>query len=338
MLSFFLNERMKRLFVLLLLVLSLFPSCNKQEELKIGVAVYDFNDSFISEVRKAIIACSENDIPVTIVDAGGRQQKQNEQIEQLIKEGYSVIIINSVDRTASGVLIDKCMQNDVPLVFINREPVKDDMAKWDEVYYVGARAEDSGRMAGELMASYWLTHPEADKNNDGVMQYVVIKGETGHQDTELRTEYFIETLLEKNIMLEKLHEDTGDWSRSGGYDAMSSFILHSGDRIEAVFANNDDMALGALEALQENGYFSSKGFVPVIGIDGTPAGKAALENGMLLGTVFNDAENQGRAAYNIAKMLAEGKKPTSENIGYDIIDNRYVWIPYRPLPGIILSR
>ena len=260
MLSFFLDERMKRLFVLLLLVLSLFSSCNKQEELKIGVAVYDFNDSFISEVRKAIVACSENDIPVTIVDAGGRQQKQNEQIEQLIKEGYSAIIINSVDRTASGVLIDKCMQNDVPLVFINREPVKDDMAKWDEVYYVGARAEDSGRMAGELMASYWLTHPEADKNNDGVMQYVVIKGETGHQDTELRTEYFIETLLEKNIMLEKLHEDTGDWSRSGGYDAMSSFILHSGDRIEAVFANNDDMALGALEALQENGYFSSKGF------------------------------------------------------------------------------
>ena len=318
MLSFFLDERMKRLFVLLLLVLILFSSCDQQEELKIGVAVYDFNDSFISEVRKAIVACSENDIPVTIVDAGGRQQKQNEQIEQLIKEGYSAIIINSVDRTASGVLIDKCMQNDVPLVFINREPVKDDMAKWDEVYYVGARAEDSGRMAGELMASYWLSHPEADKNNDGVMQYVVIKGETGHQDTELRTEYFIETLLEKNIMLEKLHEDTGDWSRSGGYDAMSSFILHSGDRIEAVFAN--------------------KGFVPVIGIDGTPAGKAALENGMLLGTVFNDAENQGRAAYNIAKMLAEGKKPTSENIGYDIIDNRYVWIPYRPLPGIILSR
>ena len=182
--------------------------------------------------------------------------------------------MNSVDRTASGVLIEKCRQSGVPLVFFNREPVKEDMAKWDKVYYVGARAEDSGRMAGDILADYWLMHPGMDRNGDGVLQFVVIRGETGHQDTELRTEYFIETLLDHSIPLEKLHEDTGLWSREKGYEVMKSFISRSGDAIEAVFANNDDMALGAIEALQEAGYFGSKGYMPVIGIDGTPTGRA----------------------------------------------------------------
>ena len=319
--------------VLIALIFIFLASCSSDEELKIGVSVYDFSDSFITEIRNAILESSEGDIPVTIVDAARRQQTQNEQIEKFIEEGYSAIIVNSVDRTASWVLIEKCRQNNVPLVFINREPVKDDMAKWDKVYYVGAKAEDSGIMAGEIMADYWFSHPEADRNGDGILQFVVIKGETGHQDTELRTEYFIETLISEGIPLEKLHEDTGRWTRNGGYDVMSSFINRSGDSIEAVFANNDDMALGAIEVLQQNGYFNSSEFMPVIGIDGTPAGQAALQNGLLLGTVFNDAENQGKAAYNIAKELAEGRTPTSESIGYPIVDNQYVWIPYRPLAG-----
>ena len=69
--------------------------------------------------------------------------------------------------------------------------------------------------------------------------------------------------------------------------------------------------------------------MPVIGIDGTPVGKAVLENGRLLGTVFNDARSQGEAAYNIARELAEGRIPTSDTVGYNIVDQRYVWIPYR---------
>ena len=325
-------RRIFLLFILLLPCVSLL-AMGSSDDVKIGVAIYDFEDSFIAEVRDAIAVCSEGDVPVTIVDAAGRQQTQNEQIEQFIKDGYSAIIVNSVDRTASGVIIEKCRQNDVPLVFFNREPVKDDMAKWDKVYYVGADAVDSGVMAGRIMASYWLSHPEADRNGDGRMQFVIIRGETGHQDTELRTEYFIETLLSAGIMLDMLHEDTTRWRREEGYDVMASFLNRSGDAIEAVFANNDDLALGAIEALQERGYFNGGDFIPVVGIDGTPTGRKALENGTLLGTVFNDAENQGRAAYRIAKELAEGRVPTEEVIGYSITDDRYVWIPYSPLPG-----
>ena len=319
---------MKKTLLLILSALMFFSCTSDDSSPEIGVTVYRSDDSFISEVRNEIARAGEDSVPVRILSADNKQQKQNEQIEDFIESGAAAIIVNSVDRTASGVIIEKCMKNDVPLVFFNREPVKDDMAKWDKVYYVGARAEDSGRMAGEILADYWLSHPEADKNGDGVLQFVIIKGETGHQDTELRTEYFTEALTERGIQLEKLHEDTAMWNRDLGRDVMNGFLSYSGETIEAVFANNDDMALGAIEALKDAGYFMNGKYMPVIGIDATPAGRRALRDGTLLGTVFNDAENQGRAAYNIARELAEGRVPTSESIGYELTDLRYVWIPY----------
>ena len=321
---------MRRIIALLCLIALLLTiaGCGGERDEMIGVTVYRSDDSFISEVRKSIAAASEGDVPVEILSADNRQQMQNEQIEDFIERGASAIIVNSVDRTASGVIIEKCRRSSVPLVFFNREPVKDDMAKWDKVYYVGARAEESGRMAGGILADYWYANPGMDRNGDGILQFVIIKGETGHQDTELRTEYFTEALMERGIQLEKLHEDTGLWNRDDGRDVMNEFLSYSGDRIEAVFANNDDMALGAIEALKDAGYFTDGRYMPVVGIDATPAGRRALRDGTLLGTVFNDSGNQGRAAYNIAKELAAGHIPTSESIGYEITDDRYVWIPY----------
>ena len=322
---------MKKLLVILFLITSSFLIAGGiEEEKRIGVAIYDFDDSFIAEVRNAISDASTGRIPVTILDADRKQQLQNEQIGYFIDNGYDAIIVNSVDRTASGLIIEKCRRSDVPLIFINREPVKDDMAKWEKVYYVGSHAEDAGRMAASIFEEYWKTHPEADKNHDGIVQFAIIKGETGHQDTELRTEYFIETLLEAGLPLEKLNENTGEWLREQGKNVMNDFLARSGDSIEVVFANNDDMALGAIEALKENGYFQNGKYMPVIGIDGTPAGMAALREGTLLGTVYNDAYNQGRAAYNIAYELAEGREPASESIGYEL-DGKYVWIEHRKL-------
>ena len=87
------------------------------------------------------------------------------------------------------------------------------MAIWDKVYYVGARAESAGRFEAKIFINYWYSHPEADKNGDGILQFVIIKGEPGHQDTELRTEYLMRTLAESGIVLDRLDEDTALWER-----------------------------------------------------------------------------------------------------------------------------
>jgi len=162
-----------------------------------------------------------------------------------------------------------------------------------------------------------------------VLQYVMLKGEPGHQDAELRTEYSIKNLQDNGIKVQKLAEDTGMWDRVKGQEKMAAFIASQGDKIEAVFANNDDMALGAIEALKAAGYFKDGKFMPVVGVDATAPALQALEEGTLLGTVLNDAVNQGRATFMLSYDLARGINPTSDSIGYKITDGKYVWVPYQ---------
>lgn len=295
----------------------------------IGVAIYKFDDTFMTGVRNAIAKEGEGKAKLDFVDCQNSQSTQNDKIDLFITKKVDALAINPVDRTAAGVLIDKAKQANIPVVFFNREPLPEDMKKWDKVYYVGAKAEQSGTLQGEIMAEYWKSHPEADKNHDGIMQYVMITGEPGHQDAILRTEYSIKAVEAAGIRVKCLAQDTAMWDRVKGQEKMQAFLASFGDKIEAVFCNNDDMALGAIEALKAAGYFKDGKYIPVVGVDATTPGLQALEEGTLLGTVLNDAKAQGKATFNLAYILAKGEKPTKENVGFDITDGKYIWVPYQ---------
>ncbi|WP_199615357.1 galactose ABC transporter substrate-binding protein [Paenibacillus alkalitolerans] len=294
----------------------------------IGVAIYKFDDTFMTGVRNAISNAAEGVAKVDIVDSQNSQPTQNDKVDLFITKKVNALAINPVDRTAAGVIIDKAKAANTPVVFLNREPLADDMQKWDKVYYVGAKAEESGTISGELIVDYWKANPAADKNGDGVLQYAMLKGEPGHQDAELRTQYSVKAIEDAGIKVEKLAEDTAMWDRVKGQEKMAAFLAAHGDKIEAVLANNDDMALGAIEALKAAGYFKGDKYMPVVGVDATAPALKALEDGTMLGTVLNDAVNQGQATLKIAAALANGETPSKENTGYDIVDGKYVWIPY----------
>jgi methyl-galactoside transport system substrate-binding protein len=317
--------------VLVLSVLTL-TSCNRSKAddgINIGCAIYKFDDTFMTGVRNSISQASAGKANVEIVDSQNSQATQNDRVDLFITKEMDALAINPVDRTAAGVIIAKAMEADIPVVFFNREPLPEDMALWDQVYYVGARAEESGTMSGQIVVDYWQAHPEADRNGDGVMQYVMLKGEPGHQDAELRTEYSIMAVTDAGIEVELLAEDTGMWDRVKGQEKMQAFLAAHGDAIEVVFANNDDMALGAIEACKAAGYFTDGNYMPIVGVDATAPAIQALEEGTLLGTVLNDAVNQGIATFNLSYLLAQGETPTSANSGYDIVDGQYIWVPYR---------
>ncbi|RUS46261.1 galactose ABC transporter substrate-binding protein [Cohnella sp. AR92] len=296
---------------------------------KAGVAIYKFDDTFMSSVRSSITSAASGKLNVDVVDSQNSQPTQNDKVDLFINKKVKALGINPVDRTAAGTIIDKAQKANIPVVFMNREPLADDLAKWDKAYFVGAKAEESGTMQGEIIADYFKSHPEADKNGDGVLQYVMLKGEPGHQDAELRTKFSIQAIQDAGIKVEKLAEDTAMWDRVKGQEKMAAFLASHGDKIEAVLANNDDMALGAIEALKAAGYFKGDKKMPVVGVDATEAGKQALKDGTLLGTVLNDAENQGKATVNLLSVLASGETPTKENVGYDITDGKYIWVPYQ---------
>jgi methyl-galactoside transport system substrate-binding protein len=233
----------------------------------IGVAIYKFDDTFMSYTRNAIEKNAQGKAVVTTVDSQNAQPTQNDQVDQFITKKMNAIAINPVDRTAAGAIIDKAKAGNVPVVFFNREPFADDMKKWDKVNYVGAKAEESCTMQGEIAVEYWKANPGADKNGDGVLQYIMLKGEPGHQDAELRTEYSIKAVQAAGIKVQLLAEDTAMWDRPRAVEKMDAFWARFGDQIEVVFCNNDDMALGAIESLRKAGFFSGGKFLPVVGVD-----------------------------------------------------------------------
>ena len=294
---------------------------------KIGVAIYKFDDTFMSYVRRNIEESAKGKADLNVVDSQNQQPTQNDQIDQFLVQGFKALAINPVDRTAVSVIIDKAKAKNVPVVFFNREPAAADMAKWDKVYYVGAKAEQSGTLQGEIVVDHWKANPGADRNKDGKLQYVMLTGEPGHQDALLRTEYSIKAITGAGIQVEKLAEDTAMWDRVKGQEKMVAFLAAHGDKIEAVLANNDDMALGAIEALKAAGYFTGDKLMPVVSVDATPPALDALEKGTLLGTVLNDAPNQGKATLDLVFALATGAEVKTATA--PLTDGKYVWVPYQ---------
>jgi methyl-galactoside transport system substrate-binding protein len=326
----FLEEKMKKTISLSLVLCALaLCGCAKSGsgQPTIGVAIYKFDDTFMSYTRNAIEKNAQGKAAVTTVDSQNAQTVQNDQVDQFITKKVKDMAINPVDRNAAGTSVDKAKAGKIPVVFFNREPFAEDMNKWDQVYYVGAKAEESGAMQGEILAEYWKAHPEMDKNKDGTLQYILLTGEPGHQDAELRTEFSRKALEAAGIKLQLLASDTAMWDRPRAVEKMDAFIARFGDQIEAVLCNNDDMALGVIESLRKAGYFTGGKYIPVVGVDATAPALQALAEGTLLGTVLNDAQNQGKATFDIAFALATGANPA--NAGWTVTNSKYVWVPYQ---------
>lgn len=312
------------LFALIALVLGSFTGCSAEPEetgpktVKVGIAIYKFDDTFMTNYRtemEAYLTGMNSDTvkyEVSITDGKNDQATQTEQIDSFIAQAYDVLIVNLVDLTAASTIIDKVKAADIPTVFINRQPSAADMEMWDKITYVGAKAEDSGTYQGEIAVDLWKADPALDKNGDGVMQYVMLMGQEIHQDAALRTEYSIKKVTESGIKVEKLFEERGNWDRVLGQEKTAAAIAQFGDKIEVVFGNNDDMALGAIEALK-----AANMVVPVIGVDATAPALDALAAGDLAGTVLNDSVGQAHTSVDKALALLAG----------ETLEKEY-WVPY----------
>lgn len=300
-----------------------------QQAIYIGVTYYDQSDIFLNELLDCFkeeireMETEDKKVNVTIQGAGGSQKTQNDQVKELIDGGCNVLCVNLVDRTDPSEIIDLARDYDIPLIFFNREPVAEDMQQWDNLYYVGADAKESGTMQGEIAADVIKKNPQIDRNKDGKIQYVVLEGEPGHQDTIIRTENAVEALKENGIELEKLSYGLANWNRAQAENRMSQMISQYQTKIELVLANNDEMALGAIDAYEKLNYTEST--LPLFfGIDGTDVGLKAVRESKLDGTVYNDKEGQAEAMAKLAEALVTGEG--MEEIPFE--NQRYLYLPY----------
>lgn len=283
----------------LCLCLFLLTACSSTDTtmhtIRIAVSVYNQSDTFIDSVshyiKKYVDTYAEENhvlVQVDIYDAVGSQTTQNKQMDQFMEKGYDAVAINMVDRTASATIIGKAKKNNVPLVFFNREPVDSDMLLYDQLYYVGCNSMQMGYEQGKMLMEAYLNQPSSiDKNNDGVIQYVLLEGEQGHQDATIRSQYCIQPFIDHEIEIEEVDFAVANWSRSQGQEQMRNF-LERYEEIEAVFCNNDEMAIGAIRTMEE---FNR--YIPIVGVDGIKDALSEIQKGTLYGTVLNDDVKQG---------------------------------------------
>ena len=298
------------------------------EPLEIGVSLYLAEDTFVENILEGIEEAAKlyeeqtgRNVVLNVSVANGSQRTQNEQVRRYVSLGYDAICVNLVDRTSASAIIDEVLaaEKEIPVVFFNREPVREDILRAKHIYYVGADAKASAVLQGEAVIESLQKHPKMDKNRDGILQYVMLEGEMGHQDTVMRSEYSRQTIEEAGIILHKLEHGTADWQRDRAEILMEQWLKVYGDTIELVLCNNDDMALGAADALEEAELEAA-----VFGIDATDVGLAGVTEGKLWATIDCHSTEQGSTVFSIAAQLAAEEKLSSE---IPLTNQRYVRVP-----------
>jgi methyl-galactoside transport system substrate-binding protein len=295
---------------------------------RIGVALFSVDDSFVSSARLALEAAAQGKARLSVLDGQNQQTVQNGQIDAMIADKAKAIIVNPVDPSAMAPLVFRAKAGGVPVVFFSRDPSTVSLNMWDRAYFVGVQTEEADALQVQIVADYWRAHPEADKNRDDRVQYVLMRGDSDAQTSRLRAERTQAAFDEAKIEAVMVAQASADWTRIGARQKMADLIqLHGGKWIEAVFCANDEMALGVIEALKVAGFFKDGSFVPVIGVDGTRFAMDAIAEGGLLGTVQSDAKSLGKAAFDLAYALAKGEDPGSS--GWLMSEGKFVLVPYR---------
>lgn len=310
---------------------------------EIPVLIYDMQDAYMFDFEQKIQQAKDEAFILTTVDGQNSQIIQNEDIDKWINEKVPLLIINPVDRLSVYSIIEKAKKSGTKIIFFNREPLAQDMALYDSVYYVGADAAESARIQAEIIMELFGNDPQLnkfDKNGDGIIQAVILKGEQGHQDAEARTKVVVETLIQAGYTVEVLDISIANFDRQTGKTAMDGLIDTHGQNIEVVISNNDAMALGAIESLTEKGYFidtdkngkidrDSEVWIPVVGIDGLDFAMEQIDSGYLYGTVFNDSQNMAEAIVELANLLINGEDVS--NLSFTITNGKYIWISYKKI-------
>jgi ABC-type sugar transport system, periplasmic component len=282
------------------------PARAAESKVKIGVSMALFDDVWLTLVRNAITKWGSEhpDVDLTIVDANNDSAKQTGQVENFLAQGMDAVVILPVDTAATGPMTKAVVKAGKPLVYVNRLP--SNLPK--SVVYCGSNSIDAGIMNME----------ELGKAMGGKGNVVILMGELSNEAAIGRTDGIKKVIKEKFPDIKIVREQSGNWKREQGKTIMENWLA-SGQQIDGVASNNDEMALGALQAIKAAGKLDK------IHVGGTDASHDALESmdkGELNDTVFQDPVAQGQESVNAAYLLA--KKQNNPKV----VDGK-IWIPYQ---------
>ena len=333
-------------------------SCKKDNsDGEVSVFYYTYSDTYISSVRSEMDAMLKKaGLKYQNYDANGNQTTQTEQITTALAKNSRLLIVNVVDTgsdDAAQNIVDLAKAKNVPVIFFNRSVNEKVVSSYEKCVFVGTDYEEAGHLQGKMIGDYVLkNYDKLDLNGDGKISYAMFKGQEGNMEAIARTKYAVEdankilTAAGKSELVffdshnaNKYQVDqNGQWSSAAATDYMntnlSQFNEGSGNMIELVIANNDEMALGAITSLQTKGYNKEGGkLIPVFGVDATEAAKNAIKEGSMVGTIKQDAAGMAEAISTIAQNMLNSKSFFEGITADNVVGTWRVNIPYATYLG-----
>ena len=310
-------------------------------EANVAVFYYNYSDAFIASVRAELDAVLDSaGITYQDYDSNGSQATQNEYISTALSNGANILVVNLVDTgsmDAANAIIEQAAAVGAQVVFFNRAVEADGqegtvLNAHENVAFVGTDAPEAGHLQGQMIGEYLTENFDAvDLNGDGKISYAMFMGQVGNVEAIYRTQYSVEdanALLAENghgtaddpalVYFDASNTDmyqadqAGNWSAQAAMEYMqtnlSQYNEANGNMIELVICNNDNMAEGAIAALQAAGYNNGEGTttIPVFGVDATESAKALIANGYMTGTVEQSATGMANALLGMVQNLSSG--------------------------------
>ena len=302
-------------------------------DMRVDVFYYDFSDIYISSVRASMDEqLKALGIEPNNWDGAGSQPTQTDQVNTAITAGSDLLIVNIVETSTSDPakdIVEAARSADIPVIFFNREVADNEVINsYEKCAFVGTNAPDAGHMQGEMIGNYLMANYDAvDLNGDGTISYVMFKGQEANAEAEARTQFAVEdanailtaggkpelAYYDASASTKYLVDQAGKWSAQAANDYMVSLLgsYNEGNNnmIELVICNNDNMAEGAISALEAAGYNTGADgatVIPVFGVDATDAAKELIAAGKMTGTVKQDAEGMAAAIASVVKANGEG--------------------------------
>jgi ABC-type sugar transport system substrate-binding protein len=277
----------------------------------IGVSMALFDDNFLTVLRNAMqdYAKTQKGVELQIEDAQNDVGRQLNQIQNFVASGVSAIIVNPVDTDATAAMSKLAEDAKIPLVYVNRQPINLDTLPKNQAF-VASNEEESGTFETKEVCRLLKAAGKTSAN------IVVMMGELSNQAARQRTKDIHDVIATPECSFMKIvEEQTGNWKRTEGQDLMTNWISAS-VKFDAVISNNDEMALGAIQALKA-AKVDMKTMI-VGGVDATQDALAAMQAGDLDVTVFQDAAGQGKGAVETALKLAKGEPAEQKT-----------WVPFQ---------
>ena len=278
----------------MLLALTACSTSQKSDKVKIGVTLMDFSTEFGIGLKDYMTAKADamGDVELTVVDAGGDAAKQLQQVETFISQKVDAIIMQPQEQEACSPAIDKAKAAGIPIINCNSLTITEPDA------YVGSNDSESAEIAMTYIA----------EQLGGKGNVLMMHGHPGQTAEVKRTEGAMD-ILAQNPDMTLLDEQTADWDRAEAMTLMENWIQAYGDQINAVFCQNDEMALGALNALVQAG---KKDNVLVVGVDAIDDALQSVNDGKMDATVYQDCKGQAEGAIEAAYKLAKGESVEKE--------------------------